>query len=69
MNYEVTLNYSGGRTFKRIFDDIGNAAEYALAAREIGEDSGDPCTTVLKEVAEKLSVEATKTLDKGNLLP
>lgn len=50
MNYEVTLIYSGGRTYKRTFDDVGNAAEYALAAREVSEDDGDPCETYVREM-------------------
>ena len=53
MNYEVTLIYSGGRTYKRTFDDVGNAAEYALAAREVSEDDGDPCKTYVREMPAK----------------
>jgi hypothetical protein len=50
MNYEVTIAYANGNIYKQLFDDIGNAAEYALAAREIGEDDGDPCETYVQEL-------------------
>jgi hypothetical protein len=50
IKFEVTINYANGGIYKVIFDDIGNAAEYALASREIGEDDGNPCTTSISEL-------------------
>jgi hypothetical protein len=51
MNYEVTIAYANGDIYKQLFDDVGNAAEYALAAREVGEDDGQPCTTYVREIS------------------
>ena len=50
MNYEVTIAYANGDIYKQLFDDVGNAAEYALAARETGEDDERPCETYVREI-------------------